>query len=125
MNMARNRLNEFDDDLVELAGFAKCLAHPARVAIIDLLQRYEEMPCRAIVEELPLAQPTVSQHLKALVDGGLIRSRDCGAHVCYRLNSDRIRDFCRAFQQAVGTAPPMTERKPFFDLPSDCQKECG
>ena len=122
--MGRNRLNAFDDDLVELAGFAKCLAHPARVAIIDLLQRYEEMPCRAIVDELPLAQPTVSQHLKALVDGGLIRSRDCGAHVCYRLNADRIHSFCKAFQLAVGAAPSKAKRKPFH-LPPDCQKECG
>jgi DNA-binding transcriptional ArsR family regulator len=120
--MARHRQNDFNNDLVELAGFAKCLSHPARVAIVDLLQRYEEMPCRAIVEELPLAQATVSQHLKALADGGLILSRSCGAHICYRLNSERIRDFCHAFQQAMGTGvSPKSKRKP-FDLPPDCLK---
>lgn len=122
--MARSRHNEFSDHLVELAGFAKCLAHPARVAIIDLLQRHREMPCRAIVEELPLAQPTVSQHLKALVDGGLVLYRDCGIHVCYRLNTERIQEFCKAFQLAMGTSSPPPKRHKPYDLPPACQKNC-
>lgn len=67
----------------ELAGFAKALGHPARVQIIRLLIRKSGCICGDIVDELPLAQSTVSQHLKVLKEAGLIRGEVDGPRVCY------------------------------------------
>jgi len=71
---------EADD---ELAALAKALGHPARVQIMRLLVRREACICGDIVDELPLAQSTVSQHLKVLKDAGLIRGDIDGPRVCY------------------------------------------
>jgi len=67
----------------ELALLAKAVGHPARVQILRLLARRESCICGDIVEELPLAQSTVSQHLKVLKDAGLIRGEIDGPRVCY------------------------------------------
>ncbi len=67
----------------ELATLAKALGHPARVQIVRLLVRREACVCGDIVDELPLAQSTVSQHLKVLKDAGLIRGEIDGPRVCY------------------------------------------
>ena len=67
----------------QLAGLAKAIAHPARVAILRLLVRREGCIVGAIVDELPLAQSTISQHLKQLKDAGLIRGETDGPRVCY------------------------------------------
>lgn len=66
-----------------LAQLAKALAHPARVAILRLLIRQEGCIVGDIVGELPLAQSTVSQHLKQLKDAGLIRGEIDGPRTCY------------------------------------------
>jgi ArsR family transcriptional regulator, arsenate/arsenite/antimonite-responsive transcriptional repressor len=67
----------------ELAHLAKALGHPARVQIMRLLVRREACICGDIVDELPLAQSTVSQHLKVLKEAGLIRGDIDGPRVCY------------------------------------------
>jgi ArsR family transcriptional regulator len=67
----------------ELAALAKALGHPARVQIVRLLVRREACVCGDIVDELPLAQSTVSQHLKVLKEVGLIRGDIDGPRVCY------------------------------------------
>jgi ArsR family transcriptional regulator len=67
----------------ELAGLAKAIGHPARVQILRLLVRKQACICGDIVEELPLAQSTVSQHLKVLKEAGLIRGEIDGPRVCY------------------------------------------
>ncbi len=67
----------------ELAVLAKALGHPARVQIMRLLVRRNACICGDIVDELPLAQSTVSQHLKVLKDAGLIRGEIDGPRVCY------------------------------------------
>ncbi|MDQ6756960.1 MAG: metalloregulator ArsR/SmtB family transcription factor [Bacteroidota bacterium] len=66
-----------------LSRYAKALAHPARVAILQLLAKKQECICGDIVDELPLSQSTVSQHLKELKDAGLIKGDIDGAKVCY------------------------------------------
>ena len=66
-----------------LARLAKAIAHPARVAIIRLLVRHEGCIVGDIVGQLPLAQSTVSQHLKQLKEAGLIRGEVDGPRVCY------------------------------------------
>jgi ArsR family transcriptional regulator, arsenate/arsenite/antimonite-responsive transcriptional repressor len=67
----------------ELALLCKAVGHPARVQILRLLVRRDVCICGAIVDELPLAQSTVSQHLKVLKDAGLIRGEIDGPRVCY------------------------------------------
>ena len=67
----------------ELAALAKAVAHPARVRIVRLLLRRTSCMCGDIVDELPLAQSTVSQHLKVLKAAGLIRGEGDGPRVCY------------------------------------------
>ena len=67
----------------ELALLAKALGHPARVQIMRLLVRRAACVCGDIVDELPLAQSTVSQHLKVLKDAGLIRGEIDGPRICY------------------------------------------
>lgn len=66
-----------------LARLAKALAHPARVAILRMLARHEGCIVGDIVDELPLAQSTISQHLKQLKDARLIRGEVDGPRVCY------------------------------------------
>lgn len=66
-----------------LAELAKALGHPARIAIVRLLLRRESCVCGEIVDELPLAQSTVSQHLKQLKEAGVIRGEIDGPRVCY------------------------------------------
>ena len=67
----------------KLAGYAKALAHPARISILKLLAKKQTCICGDIVDELPLSQSTVSQHLKELKEAGLIKGDIEGAKVCY------------------------------------------
>jgi len=67
----------------KIANYAKALAHPARVAILQLLLKKQSCVCGDIVDELPLSQSTVSQHLKELKEAGLIKGNIDGAKVCY------------------------------------------
>lgn len=76
-----------------LAALAKAIAHPARVAILRLLARKDECIAGDIVDELPLAQSTVSQHLKQLKEAGLIRGEVDGPRVCYCLEPGVLRVF--------------------------------
>ena len=76
---------------LELAAMAKALGHPARVAIMRLLIARGECVCGAIVDELPLAQATVSQHLKVLKEAGLIQGEIDGPRVCYCVNPAAVR----------------------------------
>ena len=76
-----------------LAMFAKALGHPARVQILRLLTRRSSCVCGDIVDELPLAQSTVSQHLKILKEAGLIRGDVDGPRVCYCIEPSTLRRF--------------------------------
>lgn len=75
----------------ELAALAKALAHPARVQILRLLNRRTSCVCGDIVDEIPLAQSTVSQHLKVLKEAGLIRGEVDGQCVCYCIEPKALR----------------------------------
>ena len=75
----------------ELAGLAKALAHPARVAILRRLIEHGECVCGEIVSCLPLAQATVSQHLKVLKTAGLIQGEVDGPRVCYCVNPKAVK----------------------------------
>lgn len=75
----------------ELATLAKALGHPARVKILRILIRRDACVCGEIVDELPLAQSTVSQHLKVLKDAGLIRGEIDGPRTCYCIENRTLR----------------------------------
>jgi ArsR family transcriptional regulator len=76
----------------ELARLAWAVAHPARVRILRLLISRKTCVCGEIVDELPLAQSTVSQHLKILKESELIQGEIDGQKVCYCINRDKLRD---------------------------------
>lgn len=75
----------------ELATLAKAIGHPARVQILRILGRKNACICGDIVDELPLAQSTVSQHLKVLKDAGLVRGDIDGPRVCYCIEPRALR----------------------------------
>jgi len=81
--MGATKSYEFSAKENKLARYAKALAHPARVAILKLLASKQTCVCGDIVDELPLSQSTVSQHLKELKEAGLIKGEIEGAKVCY------------------------------------------
>ena len=81
--MGLSKIEEFSIKENKIAMYAKALAHPARVAIIQLLLKKQSCVCGDIVEELPLSQSTVSQHLKELKNAGLIKGEIEGVSVCY------------------------------------------
>jgi ArsR family transcriptional regulator len=77
----------------ELAALCKALAHPARVRILRILARKNACICGEIVDELDLAQSTVSQHLKVMKDAGLVQGEVDGPRVCYCLSARALRRF--------------------------------
>ncbi len=81
--MGATKTDFFTDEQNKLATIAKALGHPARIAIIEYLLKVNECICGDIVNELPLAQPTVSQHLKELKNAGLIKGNIEGNSICY------------------------------------------
>lgn len=84
---------EGDDADEELSALAKALGHPARVKILRILVRKNACICGDIADELPLAQSTVSQHLKVLKGAGLIRGEVDGPRVCYCVEPRALRRF--------------------------------
>ncbi|MEX2410779.1 MAG: metalloregulator ArsR/SmtB family transcription factor [Candidatus Paceibacterota bacterium] len=82
-----------DPTIVRSADIAKALAHPARIAILKMLAQRNTCFCGDITDALPLAQSTVSQHLKALKKAGLITGTFEGVKTCYCLNPDGINEF--------------------------------
>ncbi len=76
----------FSAEQTKIAALMKALAHPARLAILNLLSRRQSCICGDITDELPLAQSTVSQHLKVLKSAGLIKGEIDGVRVCYCLD---------------------------------------
>jgi ArsR family transcriptional regulator, arsenate/arsenite/antimonite-responsive transcriptional repressor len=82
-----------DDEL--LATRLKALAHPARLRIVDLLAARGTCICGEIVDVLPLAQATVSQHLKVLKDAGLLQGTIDGPRSCYCLDATALNELRR------------------------------
>lgn len=88
--MAINKSTAFPEDVQELAALAKALGHPARIAILQTLAEKQSCICGEIVEVLPLSQATVSQHLKALKEAGLIKGEIEGVKSCYCLHIEYL-----------------------------------
>ena len=82
--------SSFSDAQCQLAQGLKALAHPARLAIVRLLAERDECICGEIVDDLPLAQSTVSQHLRALKEAGLVQGSIEGRRTCYCLEPEAM-----------------------------------
>jgi len=94
--MGASKSDHFTDQQNELAILTKALGHPARIAIIEYLIKVNTCICGDIVNELPLSQPTVSQHLKELKNAGLIKGNIDGNAICYCINEagfEKIKGF--------------------------------
>jgi ArsR family transcriptional regulator len=94
--MGASKSDHFTDQQNELAILTKALGHPARIAIIEYLLKVNTCICGDIVNELPLSQPTVSQHLKELKNAGLIKGNIDGNAICYCINEggfEKIKSF--------------------------------
>ncbi len=81
---------EFSPDLILLADLAKALSHPGRIRILQILAERQSCICGDIVEQMPLSQSTVSQHLKELKRVGLITGTIDGPRTCYCLDSQTL-----------------------------------
>ncbi len=81
--MGLSKTEEFTVKENKIAAYAKALSHPARIAILQMLIKKQACICGDIVDELPLSQSTVSQHLKELKEAGLIKGEIEGKKVCY------------------------------------------
>jgi ArsR family transcriptional regulator, arsenate/arsenite/antimonite-responsive transcriptional repressor len=81
--MALNFSDKFSTHDVSVARMCKALSHPARIAIMRILAERNSCVCGELVTTLPLAQATISQHLKELKEAGLIRGDVDGPRVCY------------------------------------------
>ena len=111
---------KFDPDDERLAAALKALAHPARLRIVDVLAARGTCICGEIVEVLPLAQATVSQHLKILKDAGLLQGTIEGPRSCYCLDAAALSELRQALDDRLGRleagcctrAQPQTETTP-------------
>lgn len=100
--MGASKAEAFSEEQQEFAILAKALAHPARIAIVQYLISVDTCICGDLVNELPLAQPTVSQHLKELKSAGIIKGNIEGNAICYCINTDKIQrllDFIHSLNQ--------------------------
>ncbi len=88
--MGASKSDSFSVEQNETANLFKALSHPARIAIVEYLLKVDTCICGDIVDELPLAQPTVSQHLKELKNANIIKGNVEGTAICYCLNEKTI-----------------------------------
>jgi len=89
--MGATKTEHYSEIQNDIAKIAKALGHPARVAIADYLVKTNACICGDIVNELPLAQPTVSQHLKELKNAGIIKGEIEGNAICYCIDEQIIK----------------------------------
>jgi DNA-binding transcriptional ArsR family regulator len=100
----------FSDKQNKLASMMKALAHPARIAIIQHLIKIDSCICGHLVEELGLAQATISQHLKELKNVGLIKGTIEGASICYCIDPKVYQSFRKEFGHFFSS----------FDIKNNC-----
>lgn len=109
--MNTTKENSFNRRQQRMAALTKALGHPARIAILQILVRRDTCICGDITDQLPLAQSTVSQHLKALKEAGIVKGEIDGVRTCYCLNKEGVEELQRLLT-------------PLFESLTDNQKEC-
>lgn len=110
--MASPKTEEFTKDEMIIADFAKALSHPARIKILKILASMDVCMCGEIVDQLPLAQATVSQHLKELKRVNLIKGEIDGPKTCYCINAEVIKTVYEQLQ------------KYFNEIGKECKRSC-
>jgi ArsR family transcriptional regulator len=100
--MAISKKGLFKEDEIKMAEIASALSHPARIAILKAIAERNSCICGEIVEVLPLAQSTVSQHLKELKTAGLIQGSIDGVKSCYCIDWDNMNKFIGDIQGLLG-----------------------
>jgi len=88
--MGITKTEGFTEEVNKMADILKALGHPARLRIIEFLAESPSCICNDLVDELPLAQPTISRHLSELKKVGIIKGSIEGKNVCYCLNEDAL-----------------------------------
>lgn len=96
--MGLTKTEIFNEKQNKLATMMKALAHPARIAIMQRLVKNNACICGDLVEELGLAQATISQHLKELKNAGLIKGNTEGTSVCYCIDEKTWQAYKKAFE---------------------------
>lgn len=99
--MGISKTEQFSIDQNQMALIFKALGHPARIAIIDYLLKVDTCICGDIVNELPLAQATVSQHLRELKNVGLIKGNIEGNSICYCIDEDAMKHIQQYFATII------------------------
>ena len=102
--MGVTKTDFYTDSQNELAILTKALGHPARIAIIEHILKVNSCICGDIVNELPLAQPTVSQHLKELKNAGLIKGSVEGNTICYCIDEngfEKVKNFFKNVNEQI------------------------
>ena len=95
--MGASKSASFSAEHNEMATLFKALSHPARIAIVEYLLSVDSCICGDIVNELPLAQPTIPQHLKELKNANIIKGNIEGTAICYCINPEIIQKIERHF----------------------------
>jgi DNA-binding transcriptional ArsR family regulator len=109
--MGLTKSYHFSDQQNDIANFAKILSNPARIAIIEFLLENKSCICGDIVDVLPLAQATVSQHLKELKNMGIIKGVIEGKNICYCIDKDVWKKYEKMFVD-------------FFEKINNCADNC-
>jgi DNA-binding transcriptional ArsR family regulator len=89
--MISKKVTDFDDEIIRVSDISKALSHPVRIKILQILAQKNVCICGDLVELLPLAQSTVSQHLKELKRVGLIQGEVEGPKTCYCLDMEMVK----------------------------------
>jgi ArsR family transcriptional regulator len=101
--MGITKSEHFTEEQNQLANTLKALGHPARIAIIEYLLEKKSCICGDIVNELPLSQPTISQHLKELKNVNIIQGSIEGNSICYCLNVETFQKIEKYIQLIITT----------------------
>jgi ArsR family transcriptional regulator, arsenate/arsenite/antimonite-responsive transcriptional repressor len=110
--MAKAKIEEFTAEETALADSAKALSHPARLKILKILSEMDICVCGEIVDLLPLAQATVSQHLKELQRVGFIKGTIEGPKTCYCINTAMVQKFSEMINNY------------FRNIGKECKRSC-
>lgn len=109
--MSQNKKSEFSGTVQSLAEYSKIFSHPARIAILEVLAKRKECICGEIVQVIPLAQATVSQHLKDLKEIGFITGELEGAKSCYCINWEKLSEFESDFKDFFSNLKKLKKQK--------------
>lgn len=108
--MGSTKTDLFSAEQNQIASLLKAIAHPARIAILEYLIKVDTCICGDIVNELTLAQPTVSQHLRELKNAGLIKGNIEGTAICYCVDKTEITRIQEYFSNISSQLDQKTEQ---------------